>query len=168
MDRLLRELRPLVCRWALVWTGSPDLAEDVAQRVLLRVHGSLGAYAPTGDLTTWVYRITRNALVDGGRSEERERSLRDRMKFERLADSVSGVAGRVEARNLLGRMMETLSPRQRVVLDLVELQGFEAGEVAEMLELSAATVRVHLHRAKEALRTGIRTLDDYEENPDGS
>lgn len=159
MEHLLRELRPLVCRWALVWTGSPDAAEDVAQGVLLKVHRSIAGFTPSGRLTTWVYRITRNMLVDGGREEDRERTLRDRIKLERLADSVSGTAERVEATSLLNRMMESLSPRQRAVLDLVDLQGFEAAEVAEMWELSPATVRVHLHRAREALRTGIRAED---------
>ena len=41
MNRLLDHLRPLVCRWALVWTGSPDRAEDVAQTELVKVHRSL-------------------------------------------------------------------------------------------------------------------------------
>jgi RNA polymerase sigma-70 factor (ECF subfamily) len=164
MERLLGALRPLVCRWALVWTGSPDAAEDVAQAVLMRVHRSVGSYEPTGRFATWVYRITRNVLLDGGRGEDRERTLRDRVALERLAESARGTAGRTEARHLLGRMMDALSPRQRAVLDLVDLQGFDAGEVADMLEISPATVRVHLHRARETLREQARLLDTTEEN----
>jgi RNA polymerase sigma-70 factor (ECF subfamily) len=53
---------------------------------------------------------------------------------------------------LLSCLMNSLSPQQRTALDLVELQGFSTSETAEMLEISPATVRVHLHRAKQALR----------------
>jgi RNA polymerase sigma factor (sigma-70 family) len=54
----------------------------------------------------------------------------------------------------LERFMTSRSPHQRAVLDLVELQGFSAIEVAEMLDVSPETVRVHLHRAKSAMRGG--------------
>lgn len=154
MDALLRALRPLTCRWALVWSGSPDAAEDVAQRVLMKVSGSIATYASTGKVTTWVYRITRNALIDLERERGKHRKLRDRLALERLAKSTA-VRERTDplARILLGKLMDELSPRQRAVLDLVELQGFEPREVAEMLELAPETVRVHLHRARAALRT---------------
>jgi DNA-directed RNA polymerase specialized sigma24 family protein len=51
---------------------------------------------------------------------------------------------------------------QRAVLDLVELQGFDAAEVAEMLEISPATVRTHLHRAKAAMRESKRAQEAKE------
>lgn len=131
------------------------MAEDVAQRVLLKVCDSVGSYRSTGKVTTWVYRITRNALVDVERERGKQRRLRDRLELERLA---SGTAERERtdplARILLTRLMDGLSPRQRAVLDLVDLQGFGASEVAEMLELAPETVRVHLHRARAALRAG--------------
>lgn len=151
---LLRRLRPLVCRWALVWTGSPDVAEDVAQRVLMNVDRSLRTYSPGAKVTTWAYRITKNVLVDRDREDARDRQFKDRLELDRLAQNVVEQAhAQPRAQDLLKRLMQDLSPRQRAVLDLVDLQGFDASEVADMLELSPATVRVHLHRAREAVRT---------------
>lgn len=155
MDAFLRALRPLTCRWALVWSGSPDTAEDVAQRVLMKVSESIRTYAGSGKVTTWAYRVTRNALIDLERERGKHRRLRDRLALERLAKGTAEREGTDPlARILLGRLMEDLSPRQRAVLDLVDLQGFEPREVAEMLELAPETVRVHLHRARTALRAG--------------
>ena len=57
----------------------------------------------------------------------------------------------IAAADQLRRFMTRLAPRQRAVLDLVELQGFSTAEAAEMLEISHATARVHLHRAKVAM-----------------
>jgi DNA-directed RNA polymerase specialized sigma24 family protein len=64
LEGLLTKLRPMICRWAVVWTGSPDAAEDVTQKVLIRVDRSLASFVPEGDIVTWVYRITKNVLID--------------------------------------------------------------------------------------------------------
>ncbi|MDG2240106.1 MAG: sigma factor [Longimicrobiales bacterium] len=53
--RLFTELRPRVCRWAVIWTGSTDIAEDVAQSVLLRIHSALPAYKAKGQAMTWAH-----------------------------------------------------------------------------------------------------------------
>ena len=57
--------------------------------------------------------------------------------------------------DLLQHLMVALSPQQRAALDLVDLQGFSTQEAAEMLEVVPATVRVHLHRARQVLRTRL-------------
>ncbi len=92
MDALLKELRPLVCRWALMWTGSPDVAEDVAQRALVRVYRSFDRYTSQGRITTWVYHITRNSMVDLKRTERREQDLRDTMRLDALTSTVASRA----------------------------------------------------------------------------
>lgn len=156
-EDLLAKLRPMVCRWAVVWTGSPDAAEDVAQAVLMRVDGSLAALSPEGDIVTWLYRITKHVLIDQDRSRGREHSLRDRFRLEEIANAVAGDgrARSFEAMDLLQYMMLALSPQQRAVVDLVDLQGFSAQEASGMLDLAPSTVRVHLHRARRVLRARI-------------
>ena len=147
----------MVCRWAVVWTGSPDTAEDVAQTVLMRVNGSLASLVPEGNIITWVYRITKNVLIDYDRSRGRDLALRGRVRLEEIARTVSlsNGAGPFEAIDLLQHLMVALSPQQRAALDLVDLQGFSAQEAAEMLEVAPATVRVHLHRARQVLRSRV-------------
>lgn len=154
VDRLLEALRPIVARWAVVLTGSPDTAEDVTQLVLLRVHRSVGDYSPSGRFTAWVYRIVRNVVVDMGRKDRRERERLGQLTRDKLSGWLprrSDTLTLLGAADQLKRFMRDLSPKQRAVLDLVELQGFTAAEAAEMLEISPATVRVHLHRAKAAM-----------------
>jgi len=157
MERLLEVLRPVVARWAIVLTGSPDKAEDVAQAVLLRIHRSIESYTPSGKFAAWAYRITRNVAADDARSEQRDQGRVDRITREGTAAWLSHRPDTLElltAVDELERFMTSLSPQQRAVLDLIELQGFSAIEVAEMLDVSPETVRVHLHRAKSAMGGG--------------
>lgn len=154
MERFLDALRPVVARWALVLTGGPDTAEDVAQTVLLRVHRSLVRYTPEGRLRAWAYRITRNVVADVHRSARRERVRAETLTAEGLAPWLPKCPDPLEivvAVDQLRRFMNALSPQQRAVLDLIELQGYSVQEVAEMLEIAPSTVRVHVHRARAAM-----------------
>lgn len=163
MDRFLEALRPVVARWAIVLIGSPDKAEDVAQATLLRIHGSIEGYTPSGKLNAWAYRITRNVAADAARTEQRNQDRIEKITREGVAAWLSDRPDTLEllsAVDELQRFMSALSPQQRAVLDLVELQGFRAIEAAEMLDVSPETVRVHLHRAKSAMREGVLTKKD--------
>ena len=155
-EALLQALRPVVCRWALVWTGSPDLSEDVAQEVLLRVSRSLLDSTRDAKLTTWVYRITRNVAVDVARRDGKDRDTRTALRLHALTEASAPAADReMELRTataLLQRMMKSLSSQQRAAFDLVDVQGVSSADAAEMLDIAPATLRVHLHRARQSLR----------------
>ena len=56
---------------------------------------------------------------------------------------------------LVRTYLEELPTRQREVLDLVDMQGFAPAEVAEMLDLNAATVRTNLFKARRAVRKKV-------------
>lgn len=159
--RLVERVRPQVHRWALVRTGSPDDAEDVAQHVLLRLHTSLGRYDGRAAFTTWLYRVTRNAMLDLRRHQRSHRRLRDRVAVYGAEDPATPSPAReLIARidnerlsSLLRVLLEELPPRQREVLDLVDLQGLEPGEAAELIGLNHNTLRANLFKARRALRS---------------
>ena len=66
-DKLLRRCHATVYRWALVYTGDPDDADDVAQDVLVRLATRLDRYTGRSRFTTWLYQVTRNAALGFGR-----------------------------------------------------------------------------------------------------
>lgn len=165
LETLVEALRPAVCRWALMWTGDPDEAEDAAQQVLIRVHQSIERFEPRARVTTWVYRITENVLRDGHRRRTREDDAR--RKLEALARDASASlqtdASEPDIVAGLMRLMEELSPKQRAVFDLVDLQGHSPRDAAALLKMNDSTVRVHLLRARRALREHLITLREQEQ-----
>ena len=158
LGRLADALRPLICRWALVMTGDPHDAEDVAQRVLMKMMESIEGFDGRSRVTTWVYRITRNAGLDHQRKRKRDRRLADKAEWlaraepPRMEDPLDDIEMERTLR-LIRTLLRELPMRQREVFDLVDLQGLEPKEAAELLGMNANTVRVHLLRARRRMRS---------------
>jgi len=151
--------RPLVYRWALVSIGDADDADDVAQTVLARLTTRLRQFRGGARVTTWLYGITRNAIADLARKQTRRRQT-----FTRGIDAGGAPQAAVAPpesldttalATLVRQAFDALPPRQREVLDLVDLQGHSAADAARMLEIEAPTARVHLLRARRAIRERI-------------
>ncbi|WP_420448912.1 RNA polymerase sigma factor [Candidatus Palauibacter sp.] len=157
LDRLVGALRPLVCRWALVMTGDPDDAEDIAQLVLMKTLRSIGSFDGRARVTSWVYRITRNASLDLRRSKRRDRRLAERAEWMAevqaplLEDPLDDIEMKRTMR-LIRSLLGGLSMRQREVFDLVDLQGLRPAEAARLLGMNPNTLRVHLLRARRRMR----------------
>lgn len=154
-EALLRASRPLVCRWALMQTGDPDEAEDVAQEVLVRVAGSLDGWSGRGRFTTWLYRVVSNVVQDGRRGRERELRRRERLGGLPVRRNPATAPGGAEIQGLLRALMGKLTPNQRVAFDLVDLQGFSGAEAAAMQGMNESTFRVHLARGRAVIRRAI-------------
>jgi RNA polymerase sigma-70 factor (ECF subfamily) len=149
-------LRDRVLRWALIVTGDLDDAEDVAQNVALTLHRRLRDYHAQSRFTTWLYAIVRNAAVDmrrksGGRTYVGidadvavQLSSRTEDHIERMSNQQT--AGIVRA------FFGQLPPRQRQLIELIDQEGYTASEAAEVMGVEPETARVHLLRARRALR----------------
>ncbi|MDE2943183.1 MAG: RNA polymerase sigma factor [Gemmatimonadota bacterium] len=173
LGRLAGALRPLVCRWALVMTGDPDDAEDVAQLVLLKTVGSMRSFDGRAKVTSWVYRITRNAALDHQRGKRQERRLAEKAEWlaevqtPQLEDPLDDIEMKRTLR-LIGTLLEGLSMRQREVFDLVELQGLKPQEAARLLEMNPNTLQVHLLRARRTMRKEMLAQDPGKANTRGN
>lgn len=172
---LVARVLPRLRRWALVRTGDRDDADEVVQRALIRLHRSLGRFEGRSRLSSWLYRILANAATD----LERERAARGGPAWVAVSDGGAEEAGggagaspdpirslhadRMAA--AVREFFETLPPRQREVLELVDHEGLRPQDVADALDLSPGTVRAHLFRARRAVRE--RILARYPELTEG-
>jgi RNA polymerase sigma-70 factor (ECF subfamily) len=160
LGELVSRAYPLVRRWALVRTGDPVDADDLAQDVLVLTIQRLDSYHGSARFTTWLYSVTRNAAAD--RLRRRERRLRAYRSVETRAllapdpaPRPDTVGDRHRLRGVIGAFFHDLPPRQREVFDLAELQGLAANEIAARLGIEPVSVRAHLFKARRALRERI-------------
>jgi RNA polymerase sigma-70 factor (ECF subfamily) len=174
---------PAMLRVARRTVPTPDLAAEVVQDTWLAVLEGLRGFEGRSSLKTWVFRILLNkAQRLGGRESrtvpysslaaEDEGPTVDPSRFQGPNDPYPGhwrewptpwpdpedaaLAG--ELRRRAGAALAELPERQRVVLALRDIEGYDAAEVCSILDITAANQRVLLHRARAHVR---RRLENY-------
>ncbi|MGI9625505.1 MAG: RNA polymerase sigma factor [Longimicrobiales bacterium] len=156
VGRYLR--RAMAVAWEFAQTRED--AEDLVQDAFLRVIEALPGYDLRRPFPPWFFTIVRNV----GRNAAARRA---RIQFTELPEDLEGEAGAdgpddrvdpVDLDRFMSRMpelMNSLAPMQRRCLRLCDLEEFSAKEVGEMLGIAPPTVRVHVHRARAALRAKL-------------
>ncbi len=153
-EALVRRLvRPAL---AAAWEFVPNRedAEDVVQETFVRVWRSIGRYDPQRPFAPWFYTILRNAARNAVRANRLATMIPlEEAGVEQFSD-VAEPAGELGAgfAGLVREALDQLSPMQRACFRLTSLERFRSADAAAMLGVSEATVRVHAHRARRALR----------------
>jgi RNA polymerase sigma-70 factor (ECF subfamily) len=161
---------------ALRVTGDRDLAADAVQDGFRAALEHVGEFRGEAALSTWLYRIVFNRAIDLLRRRSRERPLPDEEAAELTAEDLARARAasgplsddlleRQEARAAIDRALRDLGPRQRAVFELREIEGRSTQETARLLDLTPGAVRVHLHRARLALRARLADLGPREGQP---
>ncbi len=149
--------------WSLAFqiAGNADDAREVTQEVFLRVHQHLGSYDPARPFASWLYRITVNCSYDYIKRRPTHAPLEAVPELDRdprLADAGAGperlLADR-ELRAALRGLLHRLTPQERTVFVLRDLEGLPTREIAYILRCTAITVRRHSSNARLKLREGI-------------
>ncbi len=142
---LAREAQPHLWRFLRHLTGDAELAADLTQETLLRVHRSLRTFRGRSRFTTWLFRIARNVALDELRA--RERRPRTVEADERIAPPSAGPASSVEIRAAVA----TLPLAQREAFVLAEVYGLPYREVGEVLGVPVGTVKSRVFHARRRL-----------------
>lgn len=158
-------------RIAWYYLRDPSEVDEAVQDAFLKAFTHLPAFRERLLFELWFTRILVNGCLDRLKARSRRRrwmvpvgdtesEQQDRIAQQEAAGpSPEAVLLEAERRAELLAEVDRLPERQRAVVLLRELEGHPTRDVAEMLELSEATVRVHLFRAIRTLR---RRLDSAE------
>lgn len=150
---------------ALRVTRDPDMAADAVQEAFATALTKVGDFRGESSLGTWLHRIVYTKAIDLLRSRGRETALPDEAdavptpEDERYARSPAWARPpdelllSREARRALEDALAELTPVQRAVFELREVEGRSTEEVGDILDMPPGTVRVNLHRARLRLRT---------------
>jgi RNA polymerase sigma-70 factor (ECF subfamily) len=136
--------------------------DDIAQEVFVRAFRHLAKFRRDAPFAHWLARITVSACYDFLRKERR---VREQVPLDaqhldlRDAGAEAGAAAR-RARELLDVAMRRLSPPERLVLTLCELEERPVREVALLTGWSESNVKVRAFRARQNLKRILETAHD--------
>ncbi|MCU0589455.1 MAG: RNA polymerase sigma factor [Syntrophobacteraceae bacterium] len=147
-----------------------DSIEEVAQDAFVEAFRSLGSYAGKAPFGHWLSRIAVRCCYGFWRARRQYAEIpvsdfsddseewMSRILATRSREAFEAESRRSEAAEILSHAMRGLSPRDRMVLTLVHLDGHTAREAADLLGWTVISVKVHAHRSRVRLRKAIQNL----------
>ena len=190
LGRLLDEHRADLTGYCYRMLASPFEAEDAVQETMLRAWKAYDRFEGRAAIRTWLHRIATNVCLDMLRAKQHRirpmdmgparepieanlKTLPEVTWIEPIPDTLvaadpdpeESAMAKESVRLAFVAALQHLPPKQRAALILCEVMSWKAAEVAELLEMSVASVNSALQRARATLKTGElgeqrATIDD--------
>jgi RNA polymerase sigma-70 factor (ECF subfamily) len=140
--------------------ASDEAAEDLTQRVFLKMIEQLPTYEPRGiPFAAWLFRVARNAWIDEERTAHPAVSIDNVAETMAVADGPHELAAAAIESEMLRGAIATLPPDQREVIACRFFAGLSCRETAAQMGRNEGSVRVLQHRALAALRGRLPMMD---------
>ncbi|HKF25460.1 MAG TPA: RNA polymerase sigma factor [Candidatus Acidoferrum sp.] len=134
--------------------GTTSDAEDAVQETFLKIQRSIATFRGQSSFLTWSFRILINTCYDARRSRMRKREVPQDEPDRESAPRPEPRAplAHPSLKLALERAVEQLTPQQREVFLMYEVEGLRHSEIAGVLEISETASKNTLFQAKKNLR----------------
>jgi RNA polymerase sigma-70 factor, ECF subfamily len=146
--------------------GSVDQAEELTQEAFVRAYTGLLTFRGDCSVATWLFRIARNTYLNSLRRPSPTHIDTD--EFLSIPDQAGAndpvrQYAAIEQRGLIALALAQLPEQQRSVLLLRDAEGLAYVEIADVLQISLAAVKINLFRARNAFRAAYAAFEGDED-----
>jgi len=168
---LVRELYPLIMKIVRSHLPRRTDEEDLAQMVFGKIFAHLEQYSGNVPIEHWVSRVAVNTCLNQLRSEKCRPELRWADLNEAEAEVLEKIAytsrepdpsEQLVSRDLARKMLETLSPKDRLILTMLDLEERSVEEIRERTGWNASLIKVRAFRARKKLRKQFARVMEQE------
>ncbi len=169
--QLVRHLYPLVAKIVRSHRPRRTSEEDLCQMIFIKVFRNLASFSGRVPLEHWVSRIAVNSCLNQIASEK----VRPEIRYADLSEDEAAIIDRLAsssedlnpdqqfaARELVEHLLDTLKPAERLVIDLLYLQGHSVDDVRQLTGWSAPLVKVRAFRARQKMKQYFEKLSRKE------
>jgi RNA polymerase sigma-70 factor, ECF subfamily len=187
--QLVDQYTPAMLRVARSYAPTHQIAEEVVQETWIALLKGISRFEGRSSLRTWLFAVVINIAKQRGVRERRDADAeiaaltggtvdparfraaddpmwpghwKERQEPAAFPDTPEGSVLADELITFARRELDKLPERQRMVVSLRDLLGFDSSEVCELLNISLANQRVLLHRGRAAVR---QALENYLADP---
>lgn len=140
-------------------------AKDIHQEVFLKVQAKIDQLKHTSKLTSWVYQITRNTIIDYTRKAHNKNISIDNLDIpEAEADSFDYS----KLTNCINQKIENLSSQHKEAIVLTSFKDYSQKELAKHLKISYSGTKSRVQKAKEILKNNILDCPNVESDGSGN
>ena len=152
---IVRAYQVPVFNYVLRLVGDRALAEDLTQEVFLRVYQGLPRFSSQSKFTTWLFQVTKNRVLDELRAVERRPRATVDLDDVPTLEVLDAPFERLEAIDAVWRAVENLNVDLKSALLLRDVVGLSYTEIADSLEITLATVKWRIYKAREDVQLAL-------------
>jgi RNA polymerase sigma-70 factor (ECF subfamily) len=171
-NELMKETYRKVYNMAYRLAGNRPDAEDLTQDAFYRAYRSFGDYEGDRPFENWIFRIVTRLFLDLLRNRRRRiravsydtplvREGGDENLYFEMADEAPNPEERALQHSFsedLQRALNSLSPEQRLLVTLADIEGVPYKDIADMLDKPVGTIRSRLHRTHKLIRARLEQI----------
>ncbi|MGZ8868322.1 MAG: RNA polymerase sigma factor [Thermoanaerobaculia bacterium] len=158
-EQLVRRKTPKVYALCYRIIGNAEDAKDIAQLVFIKLWENLGRYDSAYAFDTWLYRMVTNVAIDFIRSRQsRDNAVNSTLRLVKTStDAEQGlVVQRKEIETVFKDVSSVLSPKQKTIFVMREMEDLPSAEIARILGCRESTVRNHLFNARKLMQAQLK------------
>ena len=152
--KVVEKSTPLIFSIAFRILGDEDAARDIVQDTMVAIWQKLAKIKTAENYKTWVYRIAVNKCYDQLRKNKKRKENRYDDEGWAVIENHLSENGITELENsenarIISLLTNQLSPRQKTVFVLSELEGLEAEEIVNITGMAKSVVKANLYYARK-------------------
>jgi RNA polymerase sigma-70 factor (ECF subfamily) len=158
-EQLVRRKTPKVYALCYRIIGNAEDAKDIAQLVFIKLWENLGKYDSAYAFDTWLYRMVTNVAIDFIRNRQsRDNAVNSTLRLVKTStDAEQGlVVQRKEIETVFNEVSSVLSPKQKTIFVMREMEDLPSAEIAKVLGCRESTVRNHLFNARKLMQAQLK------------
>lgn len=156
---LYRHYSPQLYMNILRMIHDPVMTEEIVQELFTRIWQKRASQGITENFAGYMYRVGQNLVHDFFRKLQRDRQLIER--FSKFAsenyEHIEEALHQQQSSAILQKAIDQLSPQQKKVYELVRQEGYTYKKTAEIMGISAHTVKEYLVAANKTIRNYLLT-----------
>jgi RNA polymerase sigma-70 factor (ECF subfamily) len=136
--------------------GDEDLAKDVVQETMVTIWQKLKSIRSAEVYKTWIYKVVINKCYDQLRNKKRNREyVADGKTWQILSERISQMPSsqleNEEIARIIGILTDKLSPKQKAIFILSEIDGMTGDEISEVTGISKSVIKANLYYARKSI-----------------
>jgi len=139
--------------------GNSEDAKDISQLVFLKLWENLEKYDATYAFDTWLYRMVTNVAIDFMRSKQsRDNAVNSNLRLVKTSvdPEQTVTVARKEVETVFNAVSNVLSPKQKTIFVMSEMEDLRSSEIAKVLGCRESTVRNHLFNARKLMQAQLK------------
>lgn len=155
-------LKDKLFRLALRITFDRAEAEDVVQDTMIRVWNKREEWTQFGSIEAYCLTVAKNLAIDRSQKKEAQNvELAPEMEEESEASGPYDQLINKERMSIIHRLINELPEKQRLIMQLRDIEGESYKEIAKILNLTEEQVKVNLFRARQKVKQRYLEIDEY-------